>query len=154
MAHTYRQQIEAAMQQRLPTAPDYNPLKPTEQGEYAELAPEIENEVAKMQAMAAQQLAQQAAALQQAQQNAAMAQDPNFQLALQKLAIDKQEADTKSFKAQADVALKQAEIQAEIQDENLDRELAAEKAVLDAQIKASDQRARVQAAALNVSNRR
>ena len=151
MAHSYRQQIEAAMQQRLPPAPDYNPLKPAEPGEYAELAPQIENEVARMQAMAAQQLAQQAAAIQQAQQNAAMAQNPQVQLAMQKLAIDKQEADTKSFKAQADVALKQAELQAEIEDQDLDRELAAEKAILDAQIKAADQRARVQAAALNVS---
>ena len=80
-----------------------------------------------------------------------MAQNPQVQLAMQKLAIEKQEADTKSFKAQADVALKQAELQAEIQDQDLDRELAAEKAILDAQIKAADQRARVQAAALNVS---
>jgi len=47
--------------------------------------------------------------------------------------------------------LKAAELQAEINDQNLDRELEAESKILDAQIKAADQRSRVAAAAMNVS---
>ena len=78
-------------------------------------------------------------------------QNPQVQLAMQKLAIDKQEADVKAYKAQTDVALKQAELQAEINDDELDRQLEAEKAELDAQLKLADQKARVDAAAMNVS---
>ena len=148
-AHDYRQKIEALMQQRLPDAPDYNPLNPMEPADYGNLEPAIENEVARMQALAGQALAQQQAMIQQAQQNAAMAQDPRMQIAQQQLAIDKQEADVKAYKAQADVALRQAKINADISDDALDRELEAEKAVLDAQIKRADQQARIDAAAMN-----
>ena len=151
MAHSYRQQIESMMQQPLPAAPDYNPMKPMDTGEYTELPVQIENELARMQAMAGQQLAQQQAQLQQAQQNQQLMQNPQVQLAMQKLAIDKQEADVKAYKAQTDVALKQAELQAEINDDELDRQLEAEKAELDAQVKLADQKARVDAAAMNVS---
>ena len=49
------------------------------------------------------------------------------------------------------MALKQAELQAEINDDELDRQLEAEKAELDAQVKLADQKARVDAAAMNVS---
>ena len=154
MAHSYRQQIEAMTQQRLPSPPDYDPTKPTEVGEYTELPVDIENEIARMQAMAAQQLAQQAQQLQQQQQNQQMMQTPQMQLAMQQLAIDKQEADVKSYKAQTDVALRQAKLQADINDDELDRVLEAEKAELDAQVRLSDQEARVNAAAMNVSNPR
>ena len=81
-------------------------------------------------------------------------QTPQMQLAMQQLAIDKQEADVKSYKAQTDVALRQAKLQADINDDELDRVLEAEKAELDAQVRLSDQEARVNAAAMNVSNPR
>ena len=151
IAHQYRQQIEATIQQQLPDAPDYNPLKPTAPSDYMELDPAMENELARMQAMAGQQLAQQAQQLQQAQQNQQAMQAPQMQVAMQQLAIDKQNSDVKAFKAKADVELKAAELQAEINDQNLDRELEAESKILDAQIKAADQRSRVAAAAMNVS---
>ncbi len=151
IAHQYRQQIEAAIQQQLPDAPDYNPLKPTAPSDYMELDPAMENELARMQALAGQQLAQQAMQLKQAQQNQQAMQTPQMQVAMQQLAIDKQDSDVKAFKAKADVELKAAELQAEINDQNLDRELEAESKILDAQIKAADQRSRVAAAAMNVS---
>ena len=154
MAHTYRQQIEAMTQQQLPSPPDYDPTKPTDIGEYTELPVDIENEIARMQAMAAQQLAQQQQQLQQAQQNEQMMQTPQMQIAMQQLAIDKQEADIKAYKAQTDVALKQSKLQADINDDELDRVLEAEKAELDAQVKLSDQQARITAAAMNVSKQR
>ena len=154
MAHTYRQQIESMTQQRLPSAPDYNPTKPTDVSEYTEIPVEIENEIARMQAMAAQQLAQQQQQLQQAQQNEQLMQNPQVQIAMQQVAIDKQEADIKAYKAQTDVALRQSKLQADINDDELDRVLEAEKAELDAQVKLSDQQARIAAAAMNVSKQR
>ena len=107
-----------------------------------------------MQAMAAQQLAQQQQQLQQAQQNEQLMQNPQVQIAMQQVAIDKQEADIKAYKAQTDVALRQSKLQADINDDELDRVLEAEKAELDAQVKLSDQQARVAAAAMNISKQR
>ena len=83
-----------------------------------------------------------------------MMQTPQMQIAMQQLAIDKQEADIKAYKAQTDVALKQSKLQADINDDELDRVLEAEKAELDAQVKLSDQQARITAAAMNVSKQR
>ena len=100
LGYLYRQKIEERMGVTMPM-PD------------AELPPEIEVQLSRAVAMAAQQLLtmnQAAAAQQQAQQ---LAQDPIIQMQQKELAIKEQEAQTKARKVDGDLAIEQTKLQME-----------------------------------------
>ena len=91
VAFEYRKQIEQQMGIPLP-APD------------EELQPEMELEVSRMMAMAAQKLIQKNEAEAQQQQAQQAAQDPVVQMQMQELQIKKEEVDIKKAKLQIDAA--------------------------------------------------
>jgi hypothetical protein len=91
VAFEYRKQIEQQMGIPLP-APD------------EELQPEMELEVSRMMAMAAQKLIQKNEAAAQQQQAQQAAQDPVVQMQMQELAIKKEEVDIKKAKLQIEAA--------------------------------------------------
>ena len=103
VAFQYRNQIEERLGASLP-APN------------AELPEQVEVQLAKLVAQAAQQLTQihqGEAAQKQAQQQA---QDPIVQMQQQELAIKQQDAQTKAQKVQGDLAVKQQELQLKAQE--------------------------------------
>jgi hypothetical protein len=103
VAFQYRNQIEERLGASLP-APN------------AELPEQVEVQLAKLVAQAAQQLTQMhqgEAAQKQAQQQA---QDPIVQMQQQELAIKQQDAQTKAQKVQGDLALKGQELQLKAQE--------------------------------------
>ena len=103
VAFQYRNQIEERLGASLP-APN------------AELPEQVEVQLAKLVAQAAQQLTQMhqgEAAQKQAQQQA---QDPIVQMQQQELAIKQQDAQTKAQKVQGDLAVKQQELQLKAQE--------------------------------------
>jgi len=91
VAFEYRKQIEQQMGIPLP-APD------------EELQPEMELEISRMMAMAAQKLLQKDTAEAQQQQAQQAAQDPVVQMQQQELAIKKEEVDIKKAKLQIEAA--------------------------------------------------
>jgi hypothetical protein len=91
VAFEYRKQIEQQMGIPLP-APD------------EELQPEMELEVSRMMAMAAQKLIQKNEAAAQQQQAQQAAQDPVVQMQMQELQIKKEEVDIKKAKLQIEAA--------------------------------------------------
>lgn len=101
-AHAYRLQIQAATGVPLNPPPHYDPSNPNRPDDYHPLPPLLENEIARKQAMAGQQIAQNAQIAAQAQQNQQVLQNPMYQLEVQKLQIEKQDSDTKRM----DVMLK------------------------------------------------
>ena len=102
VAFQYRSKIE---QQLGATLPQPN----------AQLSEQVEVQLSKLVAQAAQQLLQ-VNKSQQAQQQAQQAQqDPVVQMQQQELAIKQQDAQTKAQKVQGDLAIKQAELQLKMQ---------------------------------------
>lgn len=97
-AYMIRQQVEAVSNINLNPAPDYDKSNPSKNDEYVTLDPEVETFIAQKQALAMQQLAQQAAQMAQMQQQQQAAQDPTMQIAQAKLQLDgaKLQADVQS----------------------------------------------------------
>ena len=104
MGMEYKKQLEQMMGQPLPDMDEDNEM---------EMPPEMEFKISQMAAQAAQQLlAQHQQEHQQAKAQQQM-QDPIIQMQMQELAIKQQDAMRKAAKDQADVALKQQQIQVE-----------------------------------------
>jgi hypothetical protein len=119
LAYAYRKKIEDQYGAQLP-APDQD------------MPPEMEVQLSRLVAQAAQQVLQQSkgqAAQQQAQQQA---QDPLIQMQQQELQIAQQDAATRAKKVDGDLALKQAELQLKAQTE------AAKNPMMEAQAKAME----------------
>jgi chaperonin GroES len=83
-AFKIRMQIEAMTGQQLPAPPDYNKTNPNKDDGWTPLPPQIEYQIAQMQAQAFTQLAQ----LQQQAAAAQQQQDPQFQLMVKKVEGD------------------------------------------------------------------
>lgn len=124
VAFRYRSQIEERLGATLP-APN------------AEIPEQVEVQLSKLVAQAAQQLTQihqGEAAQQQAQQQA---QDPIVQMQQAELEIKKQDAQTKAQKVQGDLAIKQAELQLKMQEAGKggeDPAVAAERMMMEMQM--------------------
>ena len=123
MAHKYRTLVMSQSGADLPPAPEYDKSNPGKDEEYPEMTPEMENQVAKLQAQAAMQMSQQnQQAAQQAQQQQQMA-DPRVQIAMQDLAIKKQEADRKVMDSQARADHRDRQLQMQEQKEAADAQI-------------------------------
>ena len=123
MAHKYRTLVMTQSGADLPPAPEYDKSNPGKDEEYPEMTPEMENQVAKLQAQAAMQMSQQnQQAAQQAQQQQQMA-DPRVQIAMQDLAIKKQEADRKVMDSQARADHRNRQLQMQEQKEAADAQI-------------------------------
>jgi len=123
MAHKYRTLVMTQSGADLPPAPEYDKSNPGKDEEYPEMTPEMENQVAKLQAQAAMQMSQQnQQAAQQAQQQQQMA-DPRVQIAMQDLAIKKQEADRKVMDSQARADHRDRQLQMQEQKEAADAQI-------------------------------
>ena len=124
LAFSYRKKVEEQLGVPMP-APD------------SDLPEEVEVQLARLTAQAAQQVLAQSkgqAAEQQAQQ---MAQDPMVQMQQAELEIKKQDAQTKAQKVQGDLAVKQAELQLKMQEAGKggeDPALAAERMMMEMQM--------------------
>ena len=112
VAFEYRKQIEQQMGIPLP-APD------------EELQPEMELEISRMMAMAAQKLLQKDTAEAQQQQAQQAAQDPVVQMQMQELQIKKEEVDLKKAKLQVDAADKADRLDVERERIEAQKEIAA-----------------------------
>lgn len=97
LAYAYRRKIEVQMGVPLP--------KPDE-----DLPEEVEVNLSRLVADAAQQVLAQSKGQAQQQQAQQMAQDPMVQLQQRELAIKEQEADTKALKTEADIAIRAEEL--------------------------------------------
>jgi len=102
LAFSYRQKVQEQLGATLP-APD------------AKLDEQVEVQVSKLVAQAAQQLLQMDKAKAAQQQAMQQAQDPIIQMQQAELQIKKQDSDTKAKKAEGDLLLKQAEIELKAQ---------------------------------------
>ena len=123
MAHKYRTLVMSQSGADLPPAPEYDKSNPGKDEEYPEMTPEMENQVAKLQAQAAMQMSQQnQQAAQQAQQQQQMA-DPRVQIAMQDLAIKKQEADRKVMDSQARADHRNRQLEMQEQKEAADAQI-------------------------------
>ena len=123
MAHKYRTLVMSQSGADLPPAPEYDKSNPGKDEEYPEMTPEMENQVAKLQAQAAMQMSQQnQQAAQQAQQQQQMA-DPRVQIAMQDLAIKKQEADRKVMDSQARAEARNRQLEMQEQKEAADAQI-------------------------------
>ena len=124
LAFSYRKKVEEQLGVPMP-APD------------SDLPEEVEVQLARLTAQAAQQVLAQSkgqAAQQQAQQ---MQQDPMVQMQQAELEIKKQDAQTKAQKVQGDLAVKQAELQLKMQEAGKggeDPALAAERMMMEMQM--------------------
>ena len=123
MAHKYRQQVSAMSGTQLPSAPEYDRANPGQDEKYEEMSPEMENQVAALQAQAAMQMSQANQQAMQQQQQQQQQQDPRVQIAMQDLQIKKQEADRKVADSQQRAA-----------DRNREFEMKEQKEAADAQI--------------------
>ena len=131
MAHKYRQQVSAMSGMTLPPAPEYDRFNPGMDEKYEEMNPDMENQVASMQAQAAVQISQQnQQALQQQQQQQQM-QDPRVQIAMQDLQIKQQEADRKVADSQQRAADRNREFEMKEQKEAADAQIDIAKLELD-----------------------
>tara|TARA_R100000231_G_scaffold52474_1_gene44336 strand:- start:18 stop:1094 length:1077 start_codon:yes stop_codon:yes gene_type:complete len=123
MAHKYRTLVMTQSGADLPPAPEYDKSNPGKDEAYPEMTPEMENEVAKLQAQAAMQMSQQnQQAAQQAAQQQQMA-DPRVQIAMQDLAIKKQEADRKVMDSQARADHRNRQLEMQEQKEAADAQI-------------------------------
>jgi len=102
LAFAYRRKVEDQLGVELPA--------PNE-----EIPKELEVQLSRLVAQAAQQVLAQSKAQAQQQQAQQMAQDPIVQMQQAELQIKKQEADTKAKKVEGDLLLKQAEIELKAQ---------------------------------------
>ena len=118
LGYAYRKQIEDRMGVPLPT-PETN------------MPPEMEVEVSRLVAQAAQQLLQIHQTQEQQQQAMAAAKDPIVQMQQQELQIKQAEVQRKAQKDQADTQLAQAKMQLEVERMKVD----AQKAAADIQLK-------------------
>ncbi len=124
LAFSYRKKVEEQLGVPMP-APD------------SDLPEEVEVQLARLTAQAAQQVLAQSkgqAAQQQAQQ---MQQDPMVQMQQAELEIKKQDAQTKAQKVQGELAVKQAELQLKLQEAGKggeDPALAAERMMMEMQM--------------------
>jgi len=131
MAHKYRTLVMSQSGADLPPAPEYDKSNPGKDEQYPEMTPEMENQVAKLQAQAAMQMSQQnQQAAQQAQQQQQMA-DPRVQIAMQDLAIKKQEADRKVMDSQARAEARNRQLEMQEQKEAADAQIDIAKLELD-----------------------
>ena len=131
MAHKYRTLVMSQSGADLPPAPEYDKSNPGKDEQYPEMTPEMENQVAKLQAQAAMQMSQQnQQAAQQAQQQQQMA-DPRVQIAMQDLAIKKQEADRKVMDSQARAEARNRQLEMQEQKEAADAQIEIAKLELD-----------------------
>jgi hypothetical protein len=101
IAYAYRKQIEEQLGVELPNPEDAIPK-------------EIEMDISKAVAMAAQQLLQKNQAEMQQQQAQQTAQDPLVQMQQQELQLKQQEVQIKAQKAQADIEIDKAKLQVDI----------------------------------------
>ena len=123
MAHKYRTLVMSQSGADLPPAPEYDKSNPGKDEQYPEMTPEMENQVAKLQAQAAMQMSQQnQQAAQQAAQQQQMA-DPRVQIAMQDLAIKKQEADRKVMDSQARADHRNRQLEMQEQKEAADAQI-------------------------------
>jgi hypothetical protein len=137
----YRKQIEQQLGMTLPPQKD-------ESGEDINMPPEVEARLAPMLAQAAQQLLEtnaQEAAQQQAQQQA---QDPIVQMQMQELQIKAQAQKAKEAKDQADIALKQQQIQVEKDRIAMQAKVDSAKAVMQSQNQKEDSNKKIMVDAL------
>jgi hypothetical protein len=122
MEHTafqYRKDIEEQLGTSLPPMPSDD----DENEDDGFLPPEIEVEISKLAAQAAQQLLQKDQAEAQQQQAQQQAQDPLFQMQQQELQIKQQEVQTKAQQVQSDAQLKQQELQLVAQQQQFDQQI-------------------------------
>ena len=123
MAHKYRLQVAAMTGMDLPPAPEYDRANPGKDEAYEALPPEVENQVAQMQAQAAMQMSQQNQMAAQQAAQAQQMQDPRVQIAMQDLAIKKQEADRKVMDSQQRAQDRQRELNMKEQKEAADAQI-------------------------------
>jgi hypothetical protein len=132
-AHMARMQIEQMSGVPLPPPPDYDVTNRNKDDGY-EIDPEMERQVAAMQAQAATQIAaMQQAQAQQAKQQQAQA-DPQFQLAQAQLALEGQKVQAKAADSQAKNQLRAQEIENQMLDQERDRKLKASEIRIDAEL--------------------
>ena len=122
-AHKYRLQVTAMTGMELPPAPEYDRANPGKDEGYEALPPEVENQVAQMQAQAALQMSQQNQMAAQQAAQAQQMQDPRVQIAMQDLAIKKQEADRKVMDSQQRAQDRQRELNMKEQKEAADAQI-------------------------------
>ena len=103
LAFAYRKKVEEQLGVPMP-APD------------SDLPEEVEVQLARLTAQAAQQVLAQSKGQAQQQQAQQQAQDPLVQMQQAELEIKKQDAQTKAQKVQGDLAIKQAELQLKMQE--------------------------------------
>jgi hypothetical protein len=124
LAFSYRKKVEEQLGVPMP-APD------------SDLPEEVEVQLARLTAQAAQQVLAQSKGQAQQQQAQQMAQDPMVQMQQQELQIKMQDAQTKAQKVQGDLAIKQAELQLKMQEAGKggeDPALAAERMMMEMQM--------------------
>lgn len=124
LAFSYRKKVEEQLGVPMP-APD------------SDLPEEVEVELARLTAQAAQQVLAQSKGQAQQQQAQQMAQDPMVQMQQAELELKKQDAQTKAQKVQGDLAIKQAELQLKMQEAGKggeDPALAAERMMMEMQM--------------------
>jgi hypothetical protein len=124
LAFSYRKKVEEQLGVPMP-APD------------SDLPEEVEVQLARLTAQAAQQVLAQSKGQAQQQQAQQMAQDPMVQMQQAELEIKKQDAQTKAQKVQGDLAVKQAELQLKMQEAGKggeDPALAAERMMMEMQM--------------------
>ena len=124
LAFSYRKKVEEQLGVPMP-APD------------SDLPEEVEVQLARLTAQAAQQVLAQSKGQAQQQQAQQMQQDPMVQMQQAELEIKKQDAQTKAQKVQGDLAVKQAELQLKMQEAGKggeDPALAAERMMMEMQM--------------------
>jgi hypothetical protein len=124
LAFSYRKKVEEQLGVPMP-APD------------SDLPEEVEVQLARLTAQAAQQVLAQSKGQAQQQQAQQMQQDPMVQMQQAELEIKKQDAQTKAQKVQGDLAIKQAELQLKMQEAGKggeDPALAAERMMMEMQM--------------------
>jgi hypothetical protein len=124
LAFSYRKKVEEQLGVPMP-APD------------SDLPEEVEVQLARLTAQAAQQVLAQSKGQAQQQQAQQMAQDPMVQMQQAELEIKKQDAQTKAQKVQGDLAVKQAELQLKMQEAGKggeDPALAAQRMMMEMQM--------------------
>ena len=147
-AHMARQQIEQMTGIPLPPPPDYDPTNPNKDDGYT-IDPEMERQIAAVQAQAAQQIAQMQQQAAAAQANQAAQQDPQMQLAQAQLQLEGQKIQQKALDAQQKNELRRIEIENQRLDQERDRKLKGHEIEIDAELEREKMKQSAITAAIN-----
>jgi hypothetical protein len=123
-AHQARMMIEQMTGIPLPPAPDYDPNNPDKDDGY-EIDPQMEMQIARVQAQAAQQRQQELMQMQAMQANAAAQQDPMVQIKQAEVQVKQQAVQVKMQEAAAKVEIERQKVINTKIDQDADRKLKA-----------------------------